>query len=159
MTMAQKKHQDGFTLLEIIIAVVITAILSALALQVMGTNIQRSAAPLANVRSSLSLQEVMENITADYKRLFIEDSAPMIAFQNHISYNNSNDDGLYWTPATAFSASVVAIQFSSSAGGCDATAYPGGCFKEAACTQDCNIYRVTITQSSTGRSLSALFTE
>ena len=157
MTTPHKKNQSGFTLLEIVIALVVTAILSALMLQAMGTNVQRSATPLFNVSNSLSLQTVMENITADYKRLFVEDTTPMTTFLSYLNDNNSNDDGRYWTPAATFSASTTGISFSSDIGG--ECTHSGGCFAESPCTENCSIYKVTITQNSSGRNLSALFTQ
>jgi prepilin-type N-terminal cleavage/methylation domain-containing protein len=149
-------NSHGFTLLEIVITVVVTATLSALILQAMGTNVERSAAPLVAVRSSLSLQDVMENLTADYKRLFVTDSTPMTTFQSLISQNNTAD-GPYWSPYTAFTAQSDGIQFATAAS-CDAASYDN-CYTEIACSSGCTIYRITITQNSTGRSLSALFTE
>lgn len=149
-------NSHGFTLLEIVITVVVTAILSALILQAMGTNVARSAAPLVAVRSSLSLQDVMENLTADYKRLFVTDSDPMTTFLSHISQNNTAD-GPYWSPYSAFTAQTDPVQFATAAS-CDTTTYDN-CYSETACSSSCTIYRITITQNSTGQNLSALFVQ
>jgi prepilin-type N-terminal cleavage/methylation domain-containing protein len=153
--MQPASNSHGFTLLEIVITLVVTAILSSLMIEAMGTNIQRSAAPLVTLRSSLSLQDVMENLTADYKQLFITDSAPMTTFQARINTNNTTD-GPYWTPHEAFTAQTpVGIQFTPVT---PCTAY-AACYNETACAGNCKIYRITITQNSTGQRLSALFTE
>lgn len=146
MTRQTGTHQSGFTLLEIVITVVVTAILSALILQAMGTNIQRSAFPLFAVRNTLSLQEVMENITADYKQLFLTDSDPMATFEDRIK------NAVYWSPSDAYSYQYDSVTFTSA---------DGTNFTEKTCdVAGCDIYyRVTITQKSSGRSLSALFAE
>jgi prepilin-type N-terminal cleavage/methylation domain-containing protein len=151
------RHQKGFTLVEIVITVVITAIMSALVIQAIGSNIQRSAAPLQYVRSNLSIQQVMDNIAADYKQLFITDTSPMVTFQNRIAANTTSDGPHpYWTPYNAFSASINAIQFTSSAS-CDA-AY-SACFDEVSCNSNCSNYLVIITQTNNGQNLSAIFAE
>lgn len=153
MIMKRYAPQSGFTILEIIITVMVTAILSAMVIQAMGTNVQRSAFPLFAVRNSLSLQEVMENITADYKQLFLTDSDPMDTFLARIVANNTAD-GPYWSPSSAFSAQREGVEFTENTGDC---AYHS-CWDEATCSGTCPIYRITITHNSTGRSLSALFT-
>lgn len=156
MIMKRYAPQSGFTILEIIVTVMVTAILSAMVIQAMGTNVQRSAFPLFAVRNSLSLQEVMENITADYKQLYLTDIDPMDTFLAHIIANNTAD-GPYWSPSSAFSAQSEGIEFTENTGNCD-SAY-GSCWDEATCNGTCHIYRITITHNSTGRSLSALFTQ
>lgn len=132
--------------MEIIITLLVTSILSALILQAMGTNVQRSAFPLFAVRNTLSLQEVMENITSDYKQLFITENDPMATFENRIK------NAAYWTPSDAFSYQFDSLTFTSA---------DGKHFTEKTCdARGCDIYyRVTITQNSSGRSLSALFAE
>lgn len=152
--MSLKTPQSGFTLLEIILAIMVTAVLSAIILQAMGTNVQRSTYPLFAVRNSLSLQQVMDNITADYKRLFLTEANPMSMFQDRIADNE------YWTPAESFSSQIKAVAFETD--DCGDPATYDTCFKElhAECSgQDCHVYRLTITQTSTGRSLSAFFTD
>lgn len=139
--------------MEIIITVVVTAVLSAIILQAMGTNAQRSAYPLFAVRSNLSLQDVMENMTADYKALFLTGDTPMTTFQTRIL------NGTYWSPSDAFSAEISTRMFSVA--DCGVTSPFDNCYEEQACGvgQDCHLFRVTITQNSTDQSLSALFAE
>jgi prepilin-type N-terminal cleavage/methylation domain-containing protein len=129
--------QSGFTLLEIIITVMVTAILSAIIIQAMGTNVQRSAFPLFAVRNSLSLQQVMENITADYKQVFLTDSNPMDTFLARIDANNSAD-GPYWTPSGAFTAEREDIDFTTENTTTCEPAY-NSCWDEAHCSDNCRI--------------------
>jgi prepilin-type N-terminal cleavage/methylation domain-containing protein len=149
--MNRNKSQNGFTLIEIIITLTVTAILSAIILQAMGTNVQRSVYPLVAVRNALSLQQVMENITADYKRFFLTELDPMKEIESRI------DSGSYWNNDGSFSGDINSITFGPPTEGCP-SAY-ANCFAEYACTENCHAYRLTITQTSTGRSLSALFTD
>ncbi len=130
-----KAGPKGFTLLEIIIALVVGAILAAVVVQVMGTNLSRSAEPLAWVKHQLSLQEAMESMVADYKYLWMTDNTPLDTFKNRV------ENGYYGT----YSATTKYITF-------DAT----GQEEKAACSSDCKVLKVTI--SGGGQSLTALFT-
>jgi len=130
-----KACSKGFTLLEIIIAIVVGAILAAIVVQVMGTNLSRSAEPLRWVKHQLSLQEAMESMIADYKYLWMTDNTPLDTFKSRV------ESGYYGS----YSASTKYITF-------DAT----GREENAACSSDCKILKVTISDS--GQSLTALFT-
>jgi len=66
--------QEGFTLIEIIVTIIVAAILGAMFLQVMETNVTGSVEPLTRVKDVYALNEVMERITADYKRLLSEEN-------------------------------------------------------------------------------------
>lgn len=150
--MHRNTSQSGFTLLEIILTILVTAVLSAIILQAMGTNIQRSTFPLFTVRNTLSLQQVMENITADYKQLFLTDATPMAVFENRIV------SGTYWTPTESFTGEIVHISFVPT--DCDPPSAYDRCFQEQGCSgEDCHLHRVIITHNSTGRNLSALFAD
>jgi len=62
-----KIKQKGFTLLEIIITLTISAVLGAMIVQYLGTNIAQSPVPVNRLQTAASLEQVMENITVDYK--------------------------------------------------------------------------------------------
>lgn len=64
--------QKGFTLVEMIVTIIVTAILGAMFLQVMETNVTGSVEPLTRVEDVYNLNQVMERITADYRRLISE---------------------------------------------------------------------------------------
>jgi len=66
MRLKPEQHTRGFTLIEIVIAITITAILSTMVFTYFGKAFTESVTPIARLKSSEALQRVMENITADY---------------------------------------------------------------------------------------------
>ncbi len=130
-----KANQNGFTLIEIIVALVVGAILAAIIVQVMGTNLSRSAEPIFWVRNQLSLQEIMDSMIADYKYLWMTDSTPLETFKSRVE---SNYYGSY-------AATTKYIDFDAS-----------GQENITACSSDCKILKVTITNAN--QHLTALFT-
>jgi len=110
--------QKGFTLVEIIVTIVVAAILGAMFLQVMETNLTGSVEPLIRVQDAFTLNEVMEKITADYKKLTTEDQTPLatlksrignkdeevtngnygsytVKYNDYILFNDDDGDGIY----------------------------------------------------------------
>jgi prepilin-type N-terminal cleavage/methylation domain-containing protein len=65
--------REGFTLIEVIVTIIMAAILGAVFLQVMETNVTGSVEPLTGVKDVYALNQVMERVTADYRRLLPED--------------------------------------------------------------------------------------
>lgn len=61
--------QRGFTIIEFIVVLVLTAIMAALLYNYFGTSLTRSGDPANRLKNALSLQMVMENIVADFNRL------------------------------------------------------------------------------------------
>ena len=59
-------YQQGFTLLEIIITLTVTAVLATMIYTYFGKAFTESVTPITRLNSSAALQRVMENITADY---------------------------------------------------------------------------------------------
>ena len=62
----ENKH-SGFTLIEIIMTLVIVAVVGAGLAPYLGTALTQSSAPIRMLNQSLGLQQVMENMTADYE--------------------------------------------------------------------------------------------
>ncbi|MFH1080776.1 MAG: prepilin-type N-terminal cleavage/methylation domain-containing protein [Pseudomonadota bacterium] len=60
------KSNRGFTLVEIIITLTVTAILATMIYTYFGEAFLQSVVPVTRLKSSAALQGVMENITADY---------------------------------------------------------------------------------------------
>jgi len=59
-------YAQGFTLLEIIITLTVTAVLASMIFTYFGKAFTESVTPITRLKSTAALQRVMENITADY---------------------------------------------------------------------------------------------
>jgi len=66
-------RQAGFTLIEMIVTIIVAAILGAMFLQIMGTNLTGSVEPLIRVQDQFVVKEVVERMTADYDDLLSGD--------------------------------------------------------------------------------------
>lgn len=66
MRLKSEHHASGFTLIEIVITLTITAVLSTMIFTFFGKAFTESVTPIVRLKSSAVLQRVMENITADY---------------------------------------------------------------------------------------------
>jgi prepilin-type N-terminal cleavage/methylation domain-containing protein len=87
--------ESGFTLIEIIAVIIITAVLGALLFQYFGQSFIKSSAPIERLQKALQLQQVVENITEDYER-----SAKTSAFldgtlKNSIGTEGTDQDNAY----------------------------------------------------------------
>ena len=126
----------GFTLIEIIVTLTVTAILSVMLVQFMGSSLSRSAEPILSMQEGLALQSIFENINADYKQLLLTDNTPLATFKTRVE-----TAGYYGTYVLVDS---KYIQFD-------------GARLEVPCsTPDCRILKVTISKGD--HSLSSLFT-
>ena len=83
MTLLPEKKENGFTLIEIILTLVVVAILGAMYAQFFGTAFVQSSIPIQNIRHSFELQQVMENITTDYEN----DPTDLTSLRNGIVSN------------------------------------------------------------------------
>ncbi|MCW7754473.1 type II secretion system GspH family protein [Desulfobotulus sp. H1] len=80
-------HKEGFTLIEVIVSLILVSIVGTMLVTFMGTAVTRSADPLLNVQHGHYLNQIMENITADYKILMTENTEPLTELQNRIDSN------------------------------------------------------------------------
>lgn len=76
-------NQRGFTLIEIIITLIVASIFSIFIIAFMGTNTERSAAPLLQAQNNYKTVAAMEIITAKHKRFLIDQSDPLNHFKNN----------------------------------------------------------------------------
>jgi prepilin-type N-terminal cleavage/methylation domain-containing protein len=131
-----RSNKSGFTLVEIIITLTVTAILSVMLVQFMGTTLSRSAEPILSVQEGMTLQGIFENMNADYKLLLLTDNTPLATFKTRVE--TAGYYGTYTLPDSKY------ILFD-------------GAQMEVPCnTPDCRILKVTI--SSGDHSLTSLFT-
>ena len=86
----------GFTLLEVIMVLIVASILGALLVQFMGTSLIRSGNPVIMVQSEFSLNNVMERMTADYKKLVAEDASPLATFKTRVQNGNVSTNNPYY---------------------------------------------------------------
>ena len=84
-------RDSGFTLLEIIAAIIISSLLALMIVQIATNNTTRSYLPLANLNGELALQDVMEDIAADYRLFADSHPSPLVELQSKINA------GAYWT--------------------------------------------------------------
>ncbi len=87
-------NSRGFTLLEILLTFIMTSILAVVLMQVVNGHTGRSYWPLQVFDQRLALQEAMEDISADYRRLLMTDATPLVSLQNNIN------SGSYWPNTT-----------------------------------------------------------
>ena len=134
-------NNSGFSLIEVIVAIVIAAIASVLLIQFMGGNMERSLAPLVRVDQIYRLTTVMENITAHYKNLLLTNADPLGTLDTDIQNGNVSTNTPYFGEYEATTPQY--IQFSGNA--------------ETACSGvNCRILRVDLRQGE--HRLTALFT-
>lgn len=92
------KSKKGMSLLEMIFALTMVAILGAMVVTVMGRKINKSADPLIVTGSASSAESTMETIIKDYVRFMNDNSLGPSNVLNTLITSNSN--GTYGTGVT-----------------------------------------------------------
>ncbi len=95
-TSINNQTRPGFTLLEVIVAVIVASIMGTMLVTYMGTSLTRSAEPVIMVQRNAALTQVMENITSDYRELMAQDQNPLTALTSRIQNGNINDPSDSW---------------------------------------------------------------
>ena len=62
-----RMDEHGFSLIEVVVSLVIFGILATIFFTYLGSPLQDSAAPLVRLKNTMALQQVMEDIRADFK--------------------------------------------------------------------------------------------
>jgi len=76
---------QGFTLLEVVITLIVGSILGAILVQFMGTSMKNSFEPVIMVQNGNGVNEIMERMNADYKmRLLTSPVDPLDAFKTDV---------------------------------------------------------------------------
>ncbi|MFH2219338.1 MAG: type II secretion system protein [Pseudomonadota bacterium] len=133
----------GFTLLEIIMTLVVAAILGTILVQYMSTGLTRSTEPITQVQKTYSLNQIIEFMTADYKKLLETDSDPLVTLQTHIQDGNDSAKDPYFGE---YSQQTGYIKFPVTGGS-----------EMADATGDNNVLKAVI--SSDNQSITVLFTK
>ncbi|NNF98030.1 MAG: prepilin-type N-terminal cleavage/methylation domain-containing protein [Desulfobacteraceae bacterium] len=129
-------RSDGFSLVEIIVTLIAASIFATILIQFLGTNTMRSYEPVIFLSDNMLLQQNMENITAEYKRILLTTPAqPLNALKSWITPPHVN--GGVGVDENRF------VQFVDSA--------------ETDCVGACHVLKVTISKGD--HSLTALFTD
>lgn len=106
MTASDLFHDKrGFTLLEVIVTMIVAAILGTILVSFMGSNLTGSALPLVRVQNAGTINQVFENITADYNKLNSDDvvnntSVALSTLSTHIDSGNNSAGNPYYGPYT-----------------------------------------------------------
>jgi len=74
------KGGGGFTLIEVIISLIVASILGVMLVTFMGSPVVQSANPVLLAQNGAYLNQIMENMGADYKFLMATSPTPMTTF-------------------------------------------------------------------------------
>lgn len=140
---------DGFTLIEILVTIIISAILAVVLTQVMSGQSQRSYRPIQVTEETLLLKQAMENITADHARLLRYDPTPLMTLQRRLK--NEGGSG-YWEGDV----SIQVVENYCFSLGEDGGPAPGESGAAAICGPEDTLLKLTLSLEN--QSLTALFT-
>ena len=137
------RNEKGFTLLEIIVTLIVAAIMGAMLVQFMGTSMIRSAEPVVRVQQGFSLNEAMEKMTADFKKLLAQDTTPLATLKSYIENGNDPNSTPYYG---SYTWQTKYVTFNSSNNE-----------NQSPCTSNCKVLKITITNAD--QTLTVLFSE
>jgi type II secretory pathway pseudopilin PulG len=129
--------------LEIIVTIVVAAILGTVLVRVMGTGLTRSSVPITLLQNTYSINQIIEEMTADYEELYEnvnEKEYDISTLKTYIENGNVSSNTPYYGPYSLDS--IGYIEFNAS-------------YNEIAGGD--RILKVTV--SSNNQSLTVLFTK
>ncbi|NHZ47864.1 type II secretion system protein [Nitratidesulfovibrio liaohensis] len=77
-------RRAGFTLIEIIVTVVLVALVGLMMISVSGTALRGSAESLARTTAQAQLTDIIESMTADYRKLYATANDPISSIMGRI---------------------------------------------------------------------------
>ena len=92
-----KSKSSGFTLLEVIIALIVGSILGAILLEFLGQTVNKSFEPIKMAQGSMQLTAIVEKMTADYKKRLLLSNDPLVDFKDDIENNTGNYGDYTWS--------------------------------------------------------------
>jgi prepilin-type N-terminal cleavage/methylation domain-containing protein len=92
-----KSESSGFTLLEVIIALIVGSILGAVLLEFLGQTVHKSFEPVKMAQESMQLTAIVEKMTADYKKQLAQSENPLVDLKNDIENNGGNYGDYTWS--------------------------------------------------------------
>jgi len=148
------RNQRGFTLLEIIVTIIISAVLATILAEVMSGQTWRSYQPVQAIEENLALRAVMDNITSDYRALLqtrSEDATRLITLQDRI-----RTSGYYWEASDPYT-NGVALEAKATCIAFDTDNDEDPTAAEANCGLADTLLKVTLSVAGTQHQLTALF--
>lgn len=113
-TKRKKGRGQGFTLLEVIAGLVLISIMAAMLVTFMGTGVTQSANPVIMAQDGAYLNQIMENMTADYKYLLATAQSPLSQLSTNIGNTNHYSDASH--PYTVVENTYISFPSGSSVG-------------------------------------------
>jgi prepilin-type N-terminal cleavage/methylation domain-containing protein len=92
-----KSKPNGFTLFEVIIALIVGSILGAILLEFLGQTVHKSFVPIKMAQGSMELSAIVEKMTADYKKRLLLSDDPLVDFKDDIENNTGNYGDYTWS--------------------------------------------------------------
>ena len=137
-------ENQGFTLLEVVITLIVGSILGAILVQFMGTSMKNSFEPVIMVQNGNGAYEIMEKLNSDYKmRLMTSTVNPLGDFRTDVI------NGMLPLVDPVIGHYTVVTKYITFTGGVENVAPDP--------SSDPDVLKVTITHG--GQSLTALFTK
>jgi len=99
-----RNRQDGFTLVELIVTIMVAAILGVMFVQVMETGLTGSVEPLTRTQHMFEINGAMENITRDYNNTSLE------TLKIHVQDGNVEGNVPYFGPYTVVHNNYINFQ-------------------------------------------------
>ena len=96
-------NDRGLTILEIIVTIVVAAILGTVLVRVMGTGLTRSSVPITLLQNTYSINQIIEEMTADYEELYYYDEENLKKYdistlKTYIENGNVSSNTPYYGP-------------------------------------------------------------
>lgn len=136
----------GFTLIEVVVTLMVVAILGTMLVIFTRSNLSESSMTLLGIRQTYNLSGVMDNITADYKRILSQEDKGLGDFRDAVGSvgEHANAYGSYKVIFNKF------ITFS--------------CSEKNVCSESVsedatNILKITIADIAEQQKITALFSE
>ena len=92
-----KGKSSGFTLLEVIVALIVGSILGAILLEFLGQTVHKSFVPIKMAQESMQLTAIVEKMTADYKKRLLLSNDPLVDLKDDIENNTGNYGDYTWS--------------------------------------------------------------
>ncbi len=152
---SRRQSQQGFTLIEIVIALLLLGILASMLVTVLGTSFTNSSQPVFRLQQTMALQQTMENIRADFSKIGLFDLRTNIANVQHGNF----DIYIGNTKHSPYVYEVIQNEFITFN-----TNYEEEPVLDSACDSNpsinqCVVLKVTIKDPGTGMELTDLFVQ